>query len=315
MRKFLSALYKFAGTWTGTIIIVLFLIFFVAQSFVIPSGSMKRTLLIGDFLFGKKFSYGTPLPQVPWLNWIIFPDIWDNGHIFEGDRPERGDIVIFKPPHKPKTYFVKRCVAVGGDEVIYSDKKLLIHFNEGDAYIEKSYPAAKIVKLLGKLWVENPYKDQFPGINYTPGIYGTSFQGLIKNYPYIEMKSILIEELDSDVYYKNNTYLNAFYVKIEPDHFYMMGDNRDNSNDSRFWGQVPYKDIVAKPWVIYFSIEFRSYDTVLDEADQSSLKRACGDTDLNSNECKELWDKERFRIRWSRIGRNIDTLQYEEPSL
>ena len=65
MKKFLNKLIHFSGTWTGTIIIVLFLIFFVAQSFVIPSGSMKRTLLIGDFLFAKKFSYGIPTPHLP----------------------------------------------------------------------------------------------------------------------------------------------------------------------------------------------------------------------------------------------------------
>lgn len=321
MRKFLSTFYRFAGTWTGTIIIVLFLIFFVAQSFVIPSGSMKRTLLIGDFLFAKKFSYGIPTPHLPWLEIPLLPDFNGNGHLIEGSRPERGDIVIFRKPDAPKVHFVKRCVAVGGDELLYSDKNLLIHFNEGDAYIEKNYPTAKIVKLLGKLWVENPYKDKFPGINYMGKNEVNSFEQLIIYYPNIDMKPLLIEELGGDIYNMDGG-INAFYKKVEPDHFYMMGDNRDNSNDSRFWGSVPYKYIVGKPWAIYFSIEHRSYDLVHkgkdiqgNGKDIESLKNACKDVDIDSDECKELWNKERFRIRWSRIGRNIDTLQHEEPSL
>jgi signal peptidase I len=88
MKNFLQALGRFASSWTGTIIIVLFLIFFVAQSFVIPSGSMKRTQLIGDFLFAKKFSYGIPTPHLPWLEIPILPDFYGNGHLIEGPRPQ-----------------------------------------------------------------------------------------------------------------------------------------------------------------------------------------------------------------------------------
>ncbi len=74
------------------------LIFFVAQSFVIPTGSMKRTLLIGDFLFAKKFSYGVPLPELPWVGVKIIPDFMGNGHLISGPRPKREDIVIFYVP-------------------------------------------------------------------------------------------------------------------------------------------------------------------------------------------------------------------------
>ncbi|MBN2767623.1 MAG: signal peptidase I [Campylobacterales bacterium] len=321
MRNILSKFYHFAGTWTGTIIIVLFLIFFVAQSFVIPSGSMKNTLLIGDFLFAKKYSYGIPTPHLPWLEIPVVPDFNDNGHLIEGSRPKRGDIVIFRKPDAPKVHFVKRCVAVGGDEIIYGDKKLLIHFHEGDQYIQKNYASKKIVRLLGKLWVQNPYKDTFPGIHYMNTKRLTSFEQLIVMYPDIDMKPLLLEEFDSKISDMDGG-INAFYKKVEPDHFYMIGDNRDNSNDSRFWGSVPYKYIVGKPWAIYFSIEHRSYDYVLNGADSQrngsdidALQRVCKKIDIYSNECKTLWDKERFRIRWNRIGNIIDTMQYEEPSL
>ncbi|WP_456429932.1 S26 family signal peptidase [Nitratifractor sp.] len=73
MKKFAHKLYRFSSSWTGTVIIVLLLIFFVAQSFVIPSGSMKRTLLIGDFLFAKKFSYGVTIPEIPGSGSKYFP--------------------------------------------------------------------------------------------------------------------------------------------------------------------------------------------------------------------------------------------------
>ena len=179
MKNSLLALYRFASSWTGTIIIVLTLIFFVAQSFVIPSGSMKRTQLIGDFLFAKKYSYGIPIPHLPWLEIPLLPDFFNNGHIIEGPRPQREDIVIFRYPKNNKIHYVKRCVAVGGDEILYADKRLLIHFHEGDNYIKEHYPKEKIILLRGKLWVENPYMDKYPGIQYVPeGV--TTFEALLR---------------------------------------------------------------------------------------------------------------------------------------
>ena len=321
MKNFFSKLYRFSSSWTGTIIIVLVLIFFVAQSFVIPSGSMKRTLLIGDFLFAKKFSYGIPTPTLPWLELPLLPDFNHNGHLIEGPRPKREDIVIFRYPKNHKIHYVKRCVAVGGDEILYADKKLLIHFHEGDAYIKAHYPAVKIKQLRGKLWVENPYMDKYPGIQYAPE--GEPiFNILLKYYAYnkkIDVVPVYVEGLDAPVYKMGSEVINALYAKVDKDHYYMIGDNRDNSNDSRFWGSVPYSLIVGKPWLIYMSIEHRSYDRVLsgdkfgNGRDHKRLKRVCGDTPIDSPECKKLWNKQRFKVRWGRVGRLIDTLQYEEP--
>jgi len=321
VKKFASKLYRFSSSWTGTIIIVLFLIFFVAQSFVIPSGSMKRSLLIGDFLFAKKFSYGIPIPHLPWLEIPLLPDFHGNGHLIEGPKPKREDIVIFRYPKNEKIHYVKRCVAVGGDEIIYADKKLLIHFHEGDAYIERNYPKEKIKHLRGELWVENPYMDKYPGIQYVPeGI--NIFEALLQYYTYnkeIDMTPVMIEKLDSTVYEIGGRTINALYKKVEKDHFYMMGDNRDNSNDSRFWGSVPYRLIVGKPWLIYMSLEHRSYDRVLNGGkfgggrDHAGLKRVCGTLSIESKACQARWEKERYTIRWGRVGRRIDTLQLEEP--
>jgi len=313
VKKHLATLYRFSSSWTGTIIIVLFLIFFVAQSFVIPSGSMKRTQLIGDFLFAKKFSYGIPTPHIPWLEIPVLPDFNGNGHLIEGPRPQREDIVIFRQPKTPNIHFVKRCVAVGGDEILYLDKRLLIHFHDltTEEQIKAQYPNAKILKIRGELWAENPYMSKYPGIQYAPEGY-TSFEYLAMRYENqnpIDVRPIFVEELGQI----------AFYKKVEEDHYYMIGDNRDNSSDSRVWGSVAYKFIVGKPWLNYMSIEFRSYEQVLggdtygNGKDNARLHRVCGEIPLDSQECRELWDKQRFSVRWGRIGRRVETLEREEP--
>lgn len=281
---------------------------------------MKRTQLIGDFLFAKKYSYGIPIPHLPWLEIPLLPDFNNNGHLIEGPRPKREDIVIFRYPKNQKVHYVKRCVAVGGDELIYADKKLLIHFHEGDKFIEANYPKDKIKLLRGKLWVENPYMSKYPGIQYQPEGHPI-FEALLQYYIYkkIDMTPIMVDELNAPVYDLEGKVINALYTKVEADNFYMMGDNRDNSNDSRFWGSVPYKLIVGKPWLIYMSLEHRSYDLVLNGnkdgvgKDHAGLRRVCGTVAIDSKACKTLWDKQRFKVRWGRVGRLIESIQLEKP--
>lgn len=317
MKKLFNSFYKFSSTWTGTIIIVLFLIFFVAQSFVIPSGSMKRSLLIGDFLFAKKYSYGVPIPHLPWLEIPLLPDFNKNGHLITGDGPKRGEVVIFRNPQTPKIHFVKRCVAVGGDELIYIDRQLYIRPNEGDAYIKQNYKPEQIVTINEKLWVKDPYKDIYPGINYTPEMDYSVFEILLQMSDRMDMKPIFAEGLVAPAYEIDGKEINALYRKVPRDNYYMIGDNRENSNDSRFWGPVPYSLIVGKPWLIYFSIEHRSYESILSEEngkDHATLKRVCQKTDINSPECAALWEKERFKVRWHRIGQFIETLEKETPT-
>jgi len=317
MKKIADKLYRFSSSWTGTIIIVLLLIFFVAQSFVIPSGSMKRTLLIGDFLFAKKFAYGIPLPELPWLGIKLLPDFRGDGHLIDGPRPKRGDIVIFYVPKDRKTHFVKRCVAVGGDEILFYADHLLIHFHEGDTYIRSHYPEHKIIKALGKLWVVNPYREKYPGIQYKPEYNGNSFDMLLYRVGNIDMRPVMVPELKIPVYSLDGVPVNAFYKKVEPDHFYMIGDNRDNSDDSRFWGSVPYSLIIGQPWVIYFSLEYRSYERVMygkgGGRDHQALAAVCGKLPLDSKACEAAWNRHRFSVRWDRVGRNIERFQYEVP--
>ncbi len=243
----LKKAYHWSSTWTGTVVIVFSIIFFLAQAFVIPSGSMKNTLLIGDMLFVKKFEYGIPTPTIPWIELKVLPDFNNNGHLIEGDRPERGDIVVFRYPANDKIHYVKRCVAKGGDIIALQDKHLFLHPKEGNEFVKKNYPKKNIIKIQDKLWVVNPYKNDHPGIHNDNSI-------TRETSPYMQL-------------------FDTIPVLVPEDEFFMMGDNRDHSNDSRFWGTVPYKNIVGTPWFVYFS-----------------------------------WDKDK-KIRWDRVFRTVKSLE------
>jgi len=251
MKKFLGRAYHFSNSWTGTIVIVLFVIFFIAQAFKIPSGSMKDSLLIGDHLFAKKFAYGISMPHIPFLEVSIMP--WsDSLRLIDGDTPKRGDIVIFRYPKNIKQHFVKRCFALPNDEVLYTDaNELYLHPHEGDDYIQKNYPKEKIVKLMDKLWVKSPMSHLHPGIHNDTNhnLYKDYLQYFLQGQ--VDMRPLTVAELPTHYSFE----FNAFYKKVEEGRYYMIGDNRDHSNDSRFWGSVPYDNIEGTPWFIYFSID------------------------------------------------------------
>jgi signal peptidase I len=219
--------YKFSNSWTGTIVIVLFVIFFVAQAFRIPSGSMKDSLLIGDHLFAKKFAYGIPTPHLPFLEIPLVPGT--DGHIYNGDTPKRGDIVIFRYPKNVKLHYVKRCVGVPGDELFVLNKDLYLHPHEGDAYIKEHYKDYETLIFAGKTWIKKPYAKNHPGIHHDEKIVnnGSYPMGLFNMSP----------------------------IRVPEGEYFMMGDNRDHSNDSRFWGTVPYGLVEGTPWFIYFSMD------------------------------------------------------------
>ncbi|ENL6148539.1 signal peptidase I [Campylobacter upsaliensis] len=261
--NFLKKFYTFFNSWTGTIIFVLLVIFFFVQAFIIPSGSMKNSLLVGEMLFVKKFSYGIPTPHIPWLEIPILPDFDDDGHLISGDGPKRGDIVVFRYPHDEKIHFVKRCVAKGNDRVIYANKTLYVSMSEGEDFMRENYPKDDLIKLGGRLFVKEPYKQM--GIHYEEQV---NMDDLIEKYALLgqfAMTKINLKELG-----------NAYVFDVPENEYFMMGDNRDFSSDSRFWGSVPYKLIVGQPWFVYMSFD------------------------------------KNYNIRWERIGRFVDSLENEE---
>ena len=253
MKETLHKAYRFSNSWTGTVVIVLFVIFFIAQAFRIPSGSMKDSLLVGDHLFAKKFAYGVSMPHIPFLEMSIMP--WsDDLRLFDGDKPERGDIVIFRYPNNPKQHFVKRCFALPGDEILFTDRdELYLRPHQGDDYIRANYPKENLVLLLDRLWVKSPMAHQHPGIHKdeNSNIYEAYLQRFLYDKSSVDMMPVDVKEFMPNY----NLPFNAFYKKVEDETYYMVGDNRDHSNDSRFWGGVPYDNIEGTPWFIYFSID------------------------------------------------------------
>jgi signal peptidase I len=263
----------FLESWPGTILVVFFVIFFIAQAFIIPTGSMKNTLLIGDGLFGKKFSYGIAIPRIPWIDLDVLPDFDGDGHIFNGDLPQRGDIVIFKYPHNDKVYYVKRLVATGGDYIMLRNKHLYLHLKEGDKFIEEHYNKNTYVDIDNMLWLKDPYKLKYKGIHYDNATFPEPL-------------------------------VNFGPVKVNDSEYFMMGDNRDHSNDSRFWGSVAYKYIVGKPWFIYFSWENRSYLEMKNSNDTNDvvlLRKKCVPYNINDSRCIQRWNKYQYSIRWDRM--------------
>lgn len=259
--KILQILRWFWDSWIGVIILVFTILFFVGQVFLIPSGSMISTLLIGDLVLVKKFSYGIPLPHLPWVEWQIVPDFNNNGHLIEGQRPKRGEIVVFRYPLNPKQHYVKRLVATEGDEVIYAQDGLYLRPKEGDTYIAQHYAGDSKRNFMGKVFVFDPYLSRFPGVHYAKD--HDIFADLLHLYR--------LGEVTMSLHHENGEAF--FYAKIGDDEFFMMGDNRNGSSDSRIWGAVPYRNIVGSPWVIGFSI----------------------DSDLH--------------IRWNRVGKSVGALE------
>jgi signal peptidase I len=251
-KKILSAAhsaYRFSNTWTGTITIVLFVIFFIAQAFRIPSGSMKDSLLVGDHLFAKKFAYGISTPHLPFLEIPLIPGT--DGHLIDGAEPKRGDIVIFRYPNNQQMHYVKRCVALPGDELFIENKILYLHPREGNEYAAKAFPGYELVNINGKVWVKDPYTKEHPGIHHDD---------------HIVQDGLMPMEI-----------FNFAPIQVPEKQYFMMGDNRDHSNDSRFWGAVPYGLIEGTPWFVYFS--------------------------LDAN----------YEARWDRIGKTPTDLEQKEP--
>ena len=194
---------------------------FFYHPFNIPSGSMEPTLLIGDYLFVSKFSYGYSRYSFPLDLSFIDGRIW-------GDEPERGDIAVFRPPRDPGTDYIKRVVGLPGDRIQMIDG--VLHIN-GEA-------------------VERERLEDWEG----EGRFGQDEE--IAQYRETLPNGVSYLTLDMT---ENGAGDDTRVFEVPPGHYFLMGDNRDNSQDSRFLegpvGYVPAENLVGRADVIFFSVE------------------------------------------------------------
>ncbi|HUR87812.1 MAG TPA: signal peptidase I [Ramlibacter sp.] len=211
--------------WTAGLFPVILAVFvlrsFLFEPFKIPSGSMIPTLLVGDLILVNKFTYGVRLPVV-------------NTKITDGTPPQRGDVMVFRYPPKPSLDYIKRVVGVPGDEVAYLNKRLTINgqpvgkepvsdfFDEDSMQYFKQYE-----EVLGGKRHRILNDENRPA--FIPGA---------ENFPNRDNCRYSVE---------------GVVCKVPAGHYFMMGDNRDNSLDSRYWGFVPDKNIVGKAFFIWMN--------------------------------------------------------------
>ena len=210
--------------------VFLFRSFFI-EPFRIPSGSMMPTLLSGDFIAVTKWSYGIRDPLT-------------NKTLIETGKPERGDVVVFKYPEDTNVDYIKRVVGVPGDEVIYRNKKI---------YLRKACTAERCDSPVG-LEVEEI------------GTYSEESFGFAENYILFKEKlgkanhEAMINPRAPEFlqyYYRQPSSTLGSWV-VPEGHYFVMGDNRDNSRDSRFWGFVPEEYLIGKTVGIWLSLEFNN---------------------------------------------------------
>jgi signal peptidase I len=194
----------FIAEWAVTVLILLFGTTTLLQAYVVPTGSMENTVLIGDHLFVDKLAYAPPGPIT--------------GKLLPYTPVKRGDIIVFRYPLDIKTFYVKRVIGVPGDRVRLVNKQLFVN---GKALYE---PYTVLIPERTSHYLSN-----FPAVPDLP--------------VYPRAEQMLREHV-----------VNGELV-VPADQYFAMGDNRDNSSDSRFWGFVPLENIIGKPLVIFWSYD------------------------------------------------------------
>ncbi|HIV54706.1 MAG TPA: signal peptidase I [Candidatus Anaerobiospirillum stercoravium] len=239
-----GAVVQIAGLFPILLIVFLFRAF-IYEPFRIPSGSMEPTLVAGDFIAVSKWSYGirNPLTNSVWI---------------ETGKPERGDVVVFKYPEDPSIDYIKRVVGLPGDEVIFANKRVYLRkaCNVGTVtptevtVAESSAPCTspEAVKL-----------EELGSITHEGATYSESYL-VFKEYLGAEPHRLQINPRVPDLsqyYYRQQGALRGSWV-VPEGHYFVMGDNRDNSKDSRFWGFVPEENLVGRTVGVWLSLEFSS---------------------------------------------------------
>ena len=217
---------EYSASFFPVICAVFILRSFLVEPFKIPSGSMIPTLQIGDFILVNKFTYGIRLPVI-------------NKKVIDLGSPKRGDVVVFRYPRDESVDYIKRVVALPGDVIQYQGKRLTINgqplqYSKGEDYLDPE--SMRYAKL---------YAETFPAdlggnghdILNDPDRYSSSLPS--NPFPGFE-----------HCRYENN----GLICKVPQGHYFAMGDNRDNSADSRFWGFVPDQNIVGKAFFVWLNL-------------------------------------------------------------
>ena len=213
--------------WTAglfpVIVVVFILRSFLFEPFKIPSGSMIPTLMINDLILVNKFHYGVRLP-------VIYTKIFDN------NSPERGDVMVFRYPPKPSLDYIKRVIGVPGDEVAYLNKKLTVNGKPLDKAVLPEFFDEDVLR----------YSKQFQEVTAD----GKRKYRILNE----DDRPSFIQATEDFPFRDNCRYSSEGVVcKVPPGHYFMMGDNRDNSLDSRYWGFVPEKNIVGKAFFVWMN--------------------------------------------------------------
>lgn len=211
--------------WTAGLFPVIAIVFvlrsFLFEPFKIPSGSMIPTLMVGDLILVNKFTYGIRLPVI-------------NQKITEGNKPQRGDVMVFRYPPQPTLDYIKRVVGVPGDEVAYINKRLTIN--------GKELPTRELPDFLDRDVMR----------------YFKQFEETLGDVPHRTIVNndvpAFIQGASNFEFKENCRYsVEGVTCKVPEGYYFMMGDNRDNSLDSRYWGFVPDKNIVGKAFFVWMN--------------------------------------------------------------
>ncbi|PQA80139.1 signal peptidase I [Limnohabitans sp. TS-CS-82] len=221
--------------WTAGLFPVIAVVFvlrsFLFEPFKIPSGSMIPTLHVGDLILVNKFHYGVRLPVL-------------NTKLTDGNPVQRGDVMVFRYPPKPSLDYIKRVIGVPGDEVAYLNKQLTINGQP----VTKA-PRADFFEQDSMRYITQ-FEEKLPVGTKSSEMTGVRTHNLLND----KDRPSFVPGAD-DFAFKDNCHYTVEGVTctVPAGHYFMMGDNRDNSLDSRYWGFVPEKNIVGKAFFVWMN--------------------------------------------------------------